>query len=154
MDKPDVTFDADDGAWVATRGGEELGRNHVLGPDNTIGARKWLAWLTGDPVPQTEGEARALGEMMATSGLGVGSAAAMVLAAIAGQPGLLTDEYLQWNDGMLAAVACTSLDDDQALERARSCPSGTSGGWVRSSRVEPVPCEKRPDHRHILFEAG
>lgn len=149
-----VTYDQADQAWVATRAGEELGRNHQLRPDAEMCARKWLGWLTGGPVPLTDSEERVLESVMHATGVGVGSAFSMILAALKGVPGYVTDEYVQWNVGMLTAVACTNLDDELALHRARSCPSGTSGGWIRTDSQGPEECPDRPGYRHILFEAG
>lgn len=155
MDKTDVAYDPAEGAWVATRAGEVLDRNHQIPPDEELGARKWLAWLTGTEVPLTNGERTALAAMMGTSGIGVGSGYAMLRRAVAGMPGHCTDEYAQWDVGLLAAMACTSLDDEQALARARICPSGTSGGWLRDDRRSAQQCPDRPDtHRHLMFEAG
>lgn len=151
-----VVYDPSDEAWVASRDGEELGRNHQIDPEDDMAARKWLAWLTGAQVPLEPCEQRALGDLAKISGIGVGTSYALVLGQITGQPGHRTDEYSQWNVNLLYAEACTSLDDDQALQRARTCPSGTSGGWIRSNRwPQSKPCKDQPEtHRHLLFEAG
>lgn len=149
-----MAYDADDEAWVVSRGGEELGRNHRVDREDELGARKWTAWLTGQTIPFSAGEQAALQQIRADTGTGVSGPHALLQATIRGRPGHVTDEYTQHDLSVFHALACTSLPDDQALERARSCPSGTSGGWVRTSRSAEV-CPQRPDtHRHIFLEAG
>lgn len=149
-----VAYDLADKGWVATRAGEELGRNHRLGPENELGARKWLAWLTGQSIPLSPGEQAALEAIQADSALGASGPYDLLLAHFHAQPGLVTDEYTQSEISLLHALVCTSLPDDQVLERARSSPSGTSGGWVCAPRAAER-CQERSDtHRHIFLEAG
>ena len=150
-----VWYDAADEAWVASLNGKELDRNHQLDPTEDLAARQWLAWLTDARMPLSPGEKRVLAEVAQESGIGVGTPYATILAQLLGRPGYRTDAYTQWNVGWMYATACTSLTDAQALARARTCPSGTSGGWTRSNRQEPEPCKEQPaTHRHILLEAG
>lgn len=161
MDKPDidvtVTYDDDEGCWTACDHGAELSRNHRIGRGEAFAARQWLAWLTGEPVPKTDGERIALEKVAEVSGEGPDTAYALLSDMQACMPGHRTDEYEQREIGGLLvwAMACTSLDDEAALARARSCPSGTSGGWVRSDEHPTSVCPDWPTtHRHIMLRAG
>lgn len=56
-------------------------------------------------------------------------------------------------ESILAAIACTSLSDEEA--QARVPFAGTRFGWQLTDdpRNAPVPCLESPEtHRHIVFE--
>lgn len=152
-----VHYDEADKAWVAVQDGEVLDRNHRIGPGEAFAAQQWLAWLIGADVPMDEGHRAALAKMKdlpTTIGPGLGSRHLLEVLH-QNSPGHRTDEYEQRAAGLIWAIACTSLPDDQALARARSCPSGVSGGWAFSDKHEAICCTDWPDtHRHIVLIAG
>lgn len=153
----DVIYDDGEQCWVASHDGEVLGRNHRIGPGEAFAARQWLAWLIGAEVPMDESHRAVLAKMKdLRTTIGPGLSSKHLLEVLhQNSPGHRTDEYEQRPVGLLWAMACTSLPDDQALARARACPSGVSGGWTFSNEAEVIPCTDWPDtHRHILLVAG
>lgn len=155
MDKSDLTYDQDERCWTVIRGSEVLGRNHRIGPGEALEANQWAAWLVGGTVPMDERH-RAVLDKLPDLPTTIGPSSRQMLEVLyQNQPGHRTDEYEQRPAGLIWAIACTSLPDDQALRRARAVPSGTSGGWVFSDRHEQTPCNDWPDtHRHIVLVAG
>lgn len=158
MDDSDltVTYDDNDEAWVARRAGETLGRNHVIGRGEAFAAVQWAAWLTGAPVPWNPDHRAAVdkvSDLPPAIGPGVGTRTMLELLH-QNAPGHRTDEFVMREISMFWAQACTTLSDEEALARARTVPSGSSGGWIRSQHPA-VPCSDRPDtHRHLMFEVG
>jgi len=153
----DVIYDDEERCWLASRDGEVLGRNHRIGPGEAFAARQWLAWLIGAEVPIEPSYQEYLDSMPdlpTTIGPGLGSRLMLELLA-RNSPGHRTDEFEMRPAGLLWAIACTSLGDAAALERARACPSGTSGGWAVDERHPACRCTDWPDtHRHLVFVAN
>jgi hypothetical protein len=156
MDESDmtVTYDHDDGGWVARRAGETLGTNHIIGPGEAFAAVQWAAWLTGEPVPWNPALRAAVDQMPDLPTTMGPDLKTMMERHHQNAPGHRTDEFSMRELNIGQAQACTSLADEAALERARSVPSGTSGGWVRSEHPA-VTCDYRPaTHRHLKFVAA
>ena len=145
-----VDYDNDERVWLARRRGETLGANHRIGVHHRFAAEQWAAWLVGAEIPLTASQQQALEQ------IDYGPARELTYQSLVGAPGQLTDEFCQVAMSMFEMVICTSLSDEEALVRARTTPSGTSGGWKRSHRTDqPLPCEDGPDtHRHLIFEAS
>ena len=80
---------------------------------------------------------------------------ALIEQTEAALPSQKTDEFTRLREGIFEILACTSLPDAEATERANLMPPGTTYGWQLSERPEhaPIPCADRPDtHRHLIFE--
>lgn len=144
-----VHYDETDRAWVAVRDGEELGRNHRLDEQSEFLARQWAAWLVGAEIPLSDIQQRTMSQLESEPE----PVRDLVYRVYTGGVGRRTDEFFCLQAGVSAVVVCTSLSDEEALARARSTPSGTSGGWLRADH-EDAPCPAQPGtHRHVIFEA-
>jgi hypothetical protein len=66
-----------------------------------------------------------------------------------------------YSEGLCMASVCTRLDDEQTDAAMAARPTGSSGGWQRSTdptfaggEPNPCPCDAEPQaRRHVLYEA-
>ena len=69
------------------------------------------------------------------------------------------DDFKVYSMGLLYSSVCSSLGDVQTVQRMKSLPSGTTGGYslaeeevFATGEANPCPCNKRPEtHQHYLF---
>lgn len=68
-------------------------------------------------------------------------------------------EFFVYSTGLCYSSVCTSLSDEEAIERLNEAwPTGIPSQWriadepFRTGEANPCPCEQKPEtHRHILF---
>ncbi len=68
-------------------------------------------------------------------------------------------EFVVYSDGIVYQSVCSSLGDEETLQRMQGTVSGTSNGWqfakepFRNGEPNPCPCDQHPEtHKHYLFE--
>ena len=69
------------------------------------------------------------------------------------------EEFVVYAEGLLYASVCSSLPQEEVIQRMGHVTSGTQAGWVfsdhsafASGQPNPCPCDKKPEtHKHYLF---
>lgn len=84
-----------------------------------------------------------------------------LLDGFAGWDATYAADVTVYQEGLLYASVCTTLDNAATDAAMAARPAGTSNGWSRSADTtftggepNPCPCDREPEvRRHVLYEA-
>ena len=70
------------------------------------------------------------------------------------------DEFQVYGEGLFYMSVCSSLPQEEVVQRAHQLICRTTTGWAlanenfRAGQLNPCPCDQKPEtHRHYLFAA-